>query len=393
MQTASTIKCPNCGEIIDINKTLFKEIEQEAIKKIKDQEKRLYQKEQELEAKVQKELQKELQKEKLKLQEELNLKLQGEYKTQIELLQNELNQKSKEIQELNKAKIQIEQLKREKEEIKLNANLKAEQRINQILAVEKEKIQKMLMQENELKLKEKEEQLNQLKNQLKEATRKAESTSQQLQGEAQELVIQEWLKQNFLLDEIQEIKKGSKGADCSQIINTYESKNCGTIYYESKRTKEFKQEWIEKFKSDILEKNADIGVLVTQTLPKNTTHMGLINGIWVCTFDEFKILSKILGEHIIELFNALKSQENKTNKMGVLYNYLTSNEFKLHIETIVDSFVKMQEDLESEKRAMNRLWKQREKQLQRVIDSTTSLYGSIKGIAGNAIANVKLLEL
>jgi hypothetical protein len=142
-----------------------------------------------------------------------------------------------------------------------------------------------------------------------------------------------------------------------------------------------------------LEKNADIGVLITKTLPKNITHMGLINGIWICTFDEFKILSKILREHIIELFNALKSQENKTDKMGVLYGYLTSNEFKLHIETIVDSFVKMQEDLESEKRAMQRIWKQREKQLQRVIDGTTSLYGSIKGIAGNAIGHVELLEL
>ena len=119
-----------------------------------------------------------------------------------------------------------------------------------------------------------------MSNQLKEAQIKAEQGSTQLQGEVQELAIEKWLVENFPLDTIQEIKKGALGADCLQFINTRSKSNCGTIYYESKRTKSFKNEWIHKFKHDIQVKNADIGVLVTKSMPKDMDRMGLKDGIW-----------------------------------------------------------------------------------------------------------------
>ena len=153
---------------------------------------------------------------------------------------------------------------------------------------------------------------------LEEARRKAEQGSMQLQGEVQELAIEEWLAANFPLDKIEEIKKGARGADCLQIVNTRSRKNCGKIYYESKRTKDFQPSWIEKFKKDIRDKGADIGVLVTQSMPSDMERMGSKDGIWVCTFEEFKSLCAVLRQSVIRISEAVEIQENKGDKMAML---------------------------------------------------------------------------
>jgi len=189
---------------------------------------------------------------------------------------------------------------------------------NETLNAEKEKIHKAADEKASLKITEMRTIIEQLKEKAKEAQRKAEQGSMQLQGEAQELVIEEWLKENFPLDLIEEIKKGAKGADCLQTINTRANKACGTIYYESKRTKNFQPTWIEKFKQDIRDKNANIGVLVTETMPPDMTRMGLMDDIWICSFDEFKGLSVVLRERIIAVSEAISSQENKGDKMVII---------------------------------------------------------------------------
>ena len=223
--------------------------------------------------------------------------------------------------------------------------------------------------------------------------RKQEQGSVQLQGEVQELAIEEWLKTNFPLDTIIEVKKGDRGADCRQTINTRLKENCGSIYYESKRTKDFGKTWIEKFKNDIREQSANIGVFVTDVMPPGMDRMGLRDGIWICTYDEFKGLCFVMREHIISLDLAISSQENKGDKMVMLYNYLTSNEFKLQVEGIIEGYTQMQSDLETEKKSITGHWKKREMQLQKVLTNTTFMYQSLRGIAGNAIQSIKVLEL
>jgi len=214
----------------------------------------------------------------------------------------------------------------------------------------------------------------------------------QLQGEVQELAIENWLQNKFPLDTIEEIKKGVRGADCLQIVNTYNNQNCGTIYYESKRTQNFQASWIEKFKNDIRDKGANIGVLVTEVMPSDMNRMGLKDGVWICNYDEFKGLSMVLRQSIIELNNVINTQENKGDKMVMLYNYLTGNEFRLQVEGIVEGFTQMQADLISEKRSIQGHWKKREKQIEKVINNTNFMYSSIKGIAGNAIQDIQALE-
>jgi hypothetical protein len=214
-----------------------------------------------------------------------------------------------------------------------------------------------------------------------------------MQGEVQELAIEEWLSNHFPLDTIEEIKKGARGGDCIQIVNTRTRQNCGKIYYESKRTKDFQPSWIEKFKADMRDKGADIGVLVTEAMPSDFDRMGMKDGVWICTYEEFKALCAVLRETIIKLSSAISSQENKGDKMSMLYDFLTSNEFRMQIEAIVEGFSAMKTALESEKRSMQRIWKEREKQIDKVVTNTIDMYGSIKGIAGNAIQSVKALEL
>ena len=418
MQTKTTIKCPNCGTKIDVNEILYHQLEEEfkqknlieqkkfkseieakkreyeeALNSLKSQKEAIKEQKERFDEELKKATKLKLKEEKQKLKEELKKQLEEEQSELISILKKELEEKSNQVKELNKTKAEIERLKREKDEIESKIKAQAQITLTKKLQEEKEFIKKTIEEENELKLKQKEEQLKQLQEQLKIAQRKAEQGSMQLQGEVQELAIEEYLQNHYPFDVIEEIKKGVRGADCIQIVHTREAQNCGKIYYESKRTKDFQKSWIEKFKTDMRQKGADIGVLVTQTLPTGMDRMGLVDGVWVCTFEEFKALSAVLRESIIKLYSLKQTQVNKTDKMSLLYNYLTSTEFSMQIEAIVEGFTQMQNDLEKEKRSMARIWKQREKQIEKVLENTINMYASIKGIAGNAIVDVKALEL
>jgi hypothetical protein len=411
MEKENNINCPNCGFAIDVNDLVYHQMEaelkkefsakqaQERIKLNKELE--LLQKQQaEFEEKkknenelFQEKLQQKIKEEKLILSASLKLKLEEEQSERFKLLENELNQKQEQLKELNRTKAEIEQLKREKDMVKEQTLMEAEKSLSTRLNEERDKIKKLEQDRTELTIKELQKQLEDQKRLTEEMKRKQEQGSMQLQGEVQELAIEEWLMSQFPLDIIAEIKKGARGGDCVQIVNTRTKQNCGTIYYESKRTKDFQPTWIEKFKADIRTKGANIGVLVTDVLPSDMERMGMRDGIWICTYEEFKGLCKVLRESIVQLDSALATQENKGDKMSLLYDFLTSNTFRMQIEAIVEGFSQMQSDLDSERRAMQRIWKSREKQIEKVITNTIDMYGSIKGIAGNAVGDIKALEL
>ncbi len=418
MPTKTTIKCPNCQVDIDVNEILYHQLEDEMKQKniteqkklrdeveakrkeykqafdtLKVQEEAIKEQQEKFDEELRKATALQLKVEKKKLKESIKNELEEEQSESIALLKKELDEKSNQVKELNKSKAEIEKLKREKEEITSKVQAEAEITLTKRLQVEKELIQKASDEQNELKLRQKEEQLKQLQEQLQIAQRKAEQGSMQLQGEVQELAIEEYLADKYPFDVIDEIKKGARGADCIQIVHTREVQNCGKIYYESKRTKDFQKTWIEKFKADMRDKGVDVGVLVSEVLPSGMDRMGLVDGVWICTFEEFKGLSSVLRDGVIKIHHAKKSEENRTDKMSLLYGYLTSTEFSMQIEAIVEGFTTMKTDLETEKRSMARIWKQRDKQIDKVLENTIGMYGSIKGIAGNAIGNVKALEL
>ena len=410
-QTSNKIECPNCGYEIDVNDLLYHQVDEQLKKKYNDElvqerakfqaqmgmldkdRERLNQEKAQLDTTVAGAIQDGISAEKKRLRDSIKTELESEQTEKDKSIQQELVEKTAQLKAFNKTVAENERLKREKDELKDILEVEAEKKLNQRLLEEREKIRKAEENRSQLNIAERDKVIGQLKEDMKDMQRRADQGSMQLQGEVQELAIEQWLASTFALDTIEEIKKGARGADCLQIVNTRSRQNCGTIYYESKRTKGFQPGWIEKFKHDIREKGADIGVLVTESMPSDMSRLGLKDGVWVCTFDEFKSLSLVLRESVIRMSNAITAQDNKGDKMGMLYDFLTGNEFRLQVEAIVEGFTQMQSDLESEKRSMAGVWKKREKQIQKVLINTTHMYGSVKGIAGSAIQNVPLLEL
>lgn len=411
MTNETKIKCPNCGTAIDVQDVISHQLEDDFKKKYNAQlaeEKRKFEKDfdqlkqqkEDFEKKKQKEnelfqerFNTKLKEEKIVLEKQLKAKLLDEQSEQMFLIQKELSEKSEQLKDLNKTKGEIEKLKREKDELKEAIEAEAQKSLNQKLSEEKEKIRKSEHEKNELIVKELQKQLEDQRKLTEEMKRKQEQGSMQLQGEVQELAIEEWLKVNFPFDTLIEIKKGARGGDCLQIINTQTHQNCGSIYYESKRTKDFQPAWIEKFKTDMRAKSATFGVLVTEALPKGVERLSQKEGIWICTYEEFKALCFVLREAVTLINQAGVVQENKGEKMNLLYRFLTGNEFRMQVEAIVEGFTQMQTDLDTERRAMEGIWKKREKQIQKVLLNTTHMYSAIRGIAGNAVGAIRALEL
>lgn len=419
MSEQNTIKCPNCGTLIDIDALFYHQIEEKFKQQHRQEQKKLHE---EIEAKrkeykvhleslkakeeaLQEEKEKfgealrratkeQLRIERIALQETLKKELAEEQRVSMAMLQKELDEKSLELQKYNAAKVEIEKLKREKEELASRAKAEAQIALSEQLILEREKMQKLLQEEHYLKLKEKDEQLEQLKRSLEDAKRKAEQGSMQIQGEALELAIESWLSSQFPFDTVDEVKKGAFGADCVQTIHTRELQNCGIICYESKNTKAWSEGWIRKLKEDMLKVGADLGVLVTAVYPPSMERMGFVEGIWVCSLDEFKGSVSLIRESLIRIHKTVQKEENRGDKMALLYTYLTGNEFGMQMKAIVDGFMMMQAELDKERRSLMASWKRRQKLIDGVLQNTTEMYGSLQGIAGTgALGHIEALEL
>ena len=410
MNHKHTISCPNCAHQFNADELLYRQIEdnlrQSFSVELADKQKQFDQltatlnaqklqldyEKQTLQTKIAQTVDEQVRTEKVRLEQtlrsDIKITLEAQLSAQMDAMRTELNSQSEKLQEFNKAKADIERLTREKSALKGDIEAQAEAKLNQLLREEKQKIESNL----ELKMRDKEHEIERLKNQIQEAQRVAEQGSMQAQGEVQELAIEEWLRDQFPFDEIAEIKKGQRGADCIQIVHTRTRQNCGKICYESKRTENFNKDWIEKFKGDLRAENATIGVLVTKTMPKDFERMGLYDGIWVCSFEEFKGLSAVLRESVIQISSLVATQENKGEKKEMLYHFVTSNAFKSQIDAINDTFLQMREDLHKERTYMQRTWAQREKQLEKLSLNTSHNLGAIEGILGNLLTQDELSE-
>lgn len=404
---SNKINCPKCGAEINVSDILYhqvqdklaKDFEEKNAKKEKDLQKKLndLQAEKEQLAKDKEAIQQQvdnavktkLTAEKTKLEKALRETLKEETAEQITSLQKELEQKSGQVKELNKTKAEIEKLKREKDELRDLVALEKEKEFSEKLKEEKIKIKKQVDDASTMKIKELEKQLEDQKNLAEEMKRKAEQGSMQLQGEVQELAIEEILSSLFPFDLISEVGKGVKGADVIQTVRNKVGADCGTILYESKRTKSFSNDWITKLKTDAVAIKADICIIVTEALPDGIDRIGQKDGVWICSFNDFKGLVLVLRESLIKINDAYTSQTNKGEKMQMLYDYLTSTEFRLQVGAIIEGFTDLHNGYIQEKRAMERIWKQREKQLEKVLLNTNHFIGSIKGIAGSSIPDLK----
>jgi hypothetical protein len=405
----SNIKCPSCGTQFALNDALTDELtqmveiekakieaekkqlrgEMEKYLKNKDEDynNKIKLKEEEFKNKVG-----DFDKQKIAIEQNAKLKANEEFTVIIKSLEEERNEKVKQVQDFQKKELDLMREKSELEQKQKNIEVEIEKRL---ITKTKEVEQDISKREQELfdiKMKEKETQMDSLKKTIEELKRKSEQGSMQIQGEALELMLEELLKESFPYDNITEVGKGVEGADCIQTVTTKTGQQCGAIIYESKNAKHWKNEWVEKLKTDKRNKNADVAILVTQVFPKNMIRFGEVDGVWVCSFAEVIALANVIRNGIIQINEVQKTQENKGDKMQMLYSYLTGNEFRGQVEGIVEGFVSMRNSITKERITMEKIWKEREKQIEKVLISTSGLFGSVKGIAGSSIEDIPLLD-
>ncbi len=341
---ANIIKCKNCGQEIEVSQALTHQIEEQVMVTLKEQ-------------------------------------------VRIEVDEEKLRNK-KLASQIDDLLTEIRKLRRKDEEREMEMKKKIVEEEERIRSEAKQKAD----QEHQLKDMEKDKKLNDALKQVDELKIRMQQGSQQTQGESLELELETKLKLEFPLDTISEVKKGQRGADIFEEVVDKLGRKCGTILWESKNAK-WSEEWAGKLKEDQRQAKADLAVLVSVNLPQGIETFAYRNGIWVCGWKHFIALAWALRFNLISLHHERQSQDGKEEKMKVLYDYLTGNEFKHRVEGIVEAFNNLQEEIEREKRWFSTKWARQEKEIRKVMDHTHGMYGDFQGVIGKALPEITTLEL
>lgn len=404
------IKCPNCAHVFPMEEAMAedykKELREKAAAYARQKDEEYQRKLQVFESEKQQQLKAfdaRLAEEKTKLkdslEENLRKSISADFETKLQMLEGNAKDNAEKLKLAREKELEFlrreESLKIKEEEMELAFQRKMQEQRNELVEqIRKQEAEKNSIKdtEHQLRLKELEKQLDDQKKLAEEMKRKAEQGSMQLQGEVQELILEELLRTNYPFDLIEEVGKGVRGADCVQVVRNQFGQECGKIIYESKRTKDFGGDWIEKLKKDMRSMGIDVAVIVSQCYPKGMDCFGQRDGVWICSFEEVNAVAYVLREGILRLAGAVKSQENRGEKMHMLYDYLMGAEFSEQWKAIREGFMSMKLSIQRERDAMERLWKAREKQLEKVLLNATHIRGSIEGIAGSDSVQLSLTD-
>ncbi|PIR55431.1 DUF2130 domain-containing protein [Candidatus Peregrinibacteria bacterium CG10_big_fil_rev_8_21_14_0_10_36_19] len=391
--TDQTITCPKCATSITLNDALTEKIQNqlksEMEKEISEREKLISEKEKNLDAQVAKKLESE----KLKMWEVAQKKAEEKLDIELKDLKKTNEEKNAQLEKMREEQLELRKEKREIEEEKKNMKLEIERKLDEERKRISEEAKKDASEEMRLKMAEKDKQMEQLRRSLEDAKRKSEQGSMQIQGDVQEDDLKIMLQNAFPMDTISDVPTGVKGADLVQTVNSSFGQKAGVILWESKNTKAWSADWIKKLKDDQAIAKADVCLLVSQTLPDDVKDFKFEGGVWICSYQSALSLVTVLRLHITQISQVKQSLVGKDEKMELLYNYLSGSEFKNRIENIVSAFTSMQIDLDTERRSMERIWKKRSKEIERVVMSTSGMYGDLQGIVGASLPTIKSLEL
>ena len=404
---STKITCPNCNTQFEPNDALRDEIQKELRNQMVDWQRKkedefksretlLKQQQEQIETLKQnqeQELKTRLELERKKIaetvKEDISKKIAFDYETKVKFLEDANKEREEELKTARQKELAF--LKKEEDLLRKEQDMELEKqrmiqeertRISEELKKQEDERFKVREQEYVMKQKELEKQLDDQRKLAEEALRKAEQGSMQLQGEIQELALEDMLRQAYPFDKISEVGKGVRGADCILTVRNALGQDCGCIIFESKRTQNFGGDWIDKLKNDMVSCAADIAVIVTQTMPKDMDRFGERQGVYVCTFAEASSLVGVLRQAILKIYEARKSQENKGDKMVMLYDYLTGSEFMSQWNNMRDSFRKFRATLQKEREDFEKNWKKKEKLLEVIINNSLQISGSIEGISG-----------
>jgi hypothetical protein len=367
----TVIRCPNCGTSIPLSEALSEQLRESVLAQVRDAyEARIEQARQQAAARA---------------REQIEIDLRG--------LQDELAEQRRKAQQAQAAELV---LRREKSALEARArelDLEVARRIDAARGELESAIRKAAAEEQDLRLKEKEKQIADLRRALDDAKRRSELGSQELQGEVLELDIQAALERQFPHDRIEPVPKGMRGADIVQHVVDQRGRECGSIVWETKNTKHWQPVWLDKLKQDQRTVGAGLAVLVSVVVPDGISGFGHADGVWVSDLKSWPALALALREQLVQVAFAHAASEGKNDKMELLYRYLAGDQFRQRVQGIVEAFNGLQEQLARERRAMEKLWREREKQIERVMSNTVGMYGEMRGLIGASMPQIAALEL
>ena len=384
------IECPNCGHAIPMSEALSHQIAERAraesraeIDKLQSSLTRKEKELQEREGKIDAAVQERVAAEAAKIERKAQEKARGLLSVEMQDLKNQLAEIATQRDAAQRAELEARARARELDERAKTLDLEAARKID----AERQKIQegaaKRADEQYQLKLAEKEKQIQDAKKANEELKRKLEQGSQQLQGEVLELQLEEMLRSAFPTDQIEPVPKGMNGADIIHKVLNRSGRVCGTIVWESKRTKAWSEGWLPKLKDDQRKLAAEISVLVSEVLPKDCSTFTHLNGIWVTSSQCAINLGAVLRMQLMQIASARAAAAGAKQKSEVLYEYVVgSTEFRHRVEAIAEAFIGMQTGLHEEKRAAQRQWAKREKQIEQVISNTAGMYGELQALTG-----------
>ncbi len=410
-----TIQCTECGSQIEMTKALSERLEKQMKEKYTKEfavkEQALLKEKQELEASQKnfaEDMEKKLEQEKIKLwkvaQEKAQEKVKGEMDTKLKDLEEQNKEREKRLEKMQQEELALRKEKRLLEEKAKHAEVEMQRKLD----AEKKQLEETMKKSQELyekelqikleeeakrKMMEKDQQVLQLKKTIDELKRKSEQGSMQLQGDAQEEDLKASLSMAFPMDVLEDVATGIRGADLVHQVNTVSGQNAGTILWESKSTKAWNKEWVKKLKDDQAQAKADICILTTTAMPEGITSFGEIDGVWVVAYNYAIAFAHMMRRTLLEVHRVKSSFEGRDEKMQILYDYLSGAQFKNRVESIVSAFSTMKEDLDAEKRAFQKHWARREKQIERVVTNTSGMYGDLEGIIGGQLPHIDYFAL
>lgn len=401
-----SIRCPTCGEQILITEALRHELAEQADVMVREElaahQKLLATKEAAMatrelalnaaETQIEARVRDGLVAERSALEARLRSSTRAEAALELGDLRAAVAEKDLKLQELQQSELSVRREKREIEAAKMSIDLDVARRMDAERSTIQEDAIRRAQEEHRLKDLEKDRKLQDAVRMNDELRLKLQQGSQQTQGEVLEIELEQLLKTCFPLDDIQPVAKGVRGADVVHRIHTRGGHDCGTILWESKHTKNWSDGWIEKLKDDQRDAKADVAVLVSAVLPKDVSIFGLRQGVWVADHRVIFALATALRNALIEVAVAKICVAGRNEAMDALFRYVTGPEFRQRVEAVIGTFASMQQDLDEEKRVAARRWAKREKQIQRVVENTSSLYGDLQGFLGSSMPAVALLE-
>jgi len=308
-------------------------------------------------------------------------------------LQEVLKAREGKLAEAQKAQVELIKQKRELDDAKRELDLTVEKRIQEGLSATRQQARKEAEDELRLKVAEKEQTITSMQKQIEDLKRRAEQGSQQIQGEVQELELEALLRAKFPRDTIDPVQKGEFGGDAMQRVVGPLGQVCGTILWESKRTKNWSDSWLAKLRDDQRTAKAEIAVLISQVLPKGVENFDLVDGVWVAHPRVAIPVGTMLRQSLVELATARQASEGQQTKMEILYSYLTGPRFRQRVQAIVEAFSNMKEDLDKERKVITKQWAKRDEQIERVMQATVGMYGDMQGIAGKTLQEIDGLEI